>query len=87
MGTFHVVFQAVTNVIVIVGVVYVIAFIRRIERERQHAYRTPVAAIKGIAEAALAHGEAMDVDLHRQVKAISSLASDALAASERRGGG
>jgi hypothetical protein len=86
MDLFHVVFQAVTNVIVIVGVVYVIAFIRRIERERQHAFRSPVAAIKGIADAALAQGEEMDVELHAQIDAISSLATDALAASERRGG-
>jgi signal transduction histidine kinase len=86
MDLFHVVFQAVTNVIVIVGVVYVIAFIRRIERERQHAFRTPVAAIKGIADAALAQSEEMDVELHAQVEAISALATDALAASERRGG-
>jgi hypothetical protein len=71
---------------VILGVVYVIAFIRRIERERQHAFRSPVAAIKGIADAALAQPEEMDFELHAQVEAISALASDALAASERRGG-
>ena len=86
MEVFHVVFQAVTNVVVIGGIVYVIAFIRRIERERQHAYRSPVAAIKGIADAALAEHEEMDVELHSQVEAIRALASDALAASERRGG-
>jgi hypothetical protein len=84
MGLFHVVFQAVTNVVVIVGVVYVIAFIRRIERERQHDFRSPVAAIKGIADAALTQD--LEVELHAQVEAISELASDALAAAERRGG-
>ena len=86
MEVFHVVFQAVTNVVVIGGIVYVIAFIRRIERERQHAYRSPVAAIKGIADAALAEHEEMDAELHSQVEAIRALATDALAASERRGG-
>jgi hypothetical protein len=86
MDVFHVVFQGITNVVVIGGVLYVIAFIRRIERERQHAFRSPVAAIKGIADAALAQSQEMDVELHAQVKAISKLATDALAASERRGG-
>ena len=86
MDVFHVVFQGITNVVVIGGVLYVIAFIRRIERERQHAFRSPVAAIKGIADTALAQSQEMDVELHAQVEAISSLASDALAASERRGG-
>ena len=86
MDAFHVVFQTVTNVVLIVGVVYVIAFIRRVERERQHAFRSPVAAIKGIADATLAGRQEMDVELHAQVEAISTLATDALAASERRGG-
>ena len=86
MELFHIIFQAVTNVVVIGGVVYVIAFIRRIERERQHQFRSPVAAIKGLADAALAQRGDMDVELHAQVEAISALASDALAASERRGG-
>jgi signal transduction histidine kinase len=86
MDLFHVVFQAVTNVIVIGGVIYVIAFIRRIERERQHAFRSPVAAIKGIADATLAQRPELDVELQAQVEAISTLATDALEASERRGG-
>jgi hypothetical protein len=85
MGLFHVVFQAITNVIVIGGVGYAIRFIRRVERERHHAYRTPVAAIKGIADATLADGNGdLDAVLKKQVEAIRALADDALAASERR---
>jgi signal transduction histidine kinase len=85
MGVFHVAFQAITNVVVIGGVGYTILFIRRIERERQHAYRTPVAAIRGIADATLADGNGdLDTSLQKQVEAIRELADDALAASERR---
>ena len=84
MGTFHVVFQAVTNVIVIGGVAYAILFIRRVERERNHAYRTPVAAIKGIAEATLERGASLETPVQKQLEAMRALAADALAASERR---
>jgi signal transduction histidine kinase len=85
MDAFHVLFQAITNVIVLGGVAYAIVYVRRIERERQHAYRTPVAAIKGIADATLAdaNGE-LDAALQKQVEAIRALAEDALAASQRR---
>ena len=78
------VFQAVTNIVVIAGVIYVILFIRRIERDRNHAYRTPVAAIKGIAETALGREGSLDTALQKQVEAIQKLADDALAASDRR---
>jgi len=77
MGTFHVVFQTITNVALLVGLVYVIAFIRRVERERHHRYRSPVAAIKGLADVGVLDGDE-DGDAARRLRAISSLAQDAL---------
>jgi hypothetical protein len=78
MDTFHVVFQTVTNTVLLVGIVYVIAFIRRVERDRLHHVRTPVAAIKGLAEAA----QATPGDSAKHLRAISSLADDALSATD-----
>ena len=76
MGTFHVVFQTITNAVLLVGVVYVIRFVRRVERERQHRFRSPVAAIKGLADVGV---EEADGDAARRLRAISALAQDALA--------
>ena len=78
MGTFHIVFQTITNVVLLLGVVYVIAFVRRVERERQHRFRSPVAAIKGLADVAV---EEAGPDAARRLRAISSLADDALSAT------
>jgi signal transduction histidine kinase len=47
----------------------------------QHRYRTPVAAIVGLAESALQR-EDLDQDLLKQLRAIRLLAQEALAASE-----
>ena len=47
----------------------------------QHRYRTPVAAIVGLAESALQR-EDLDQDLLKQLQAIRLLAQEALAASE-----
>ncbi len=47
----------------------------------QHRYRSPVAAIVGLAEAALER-DGLDEDLLKQLRAIKLLAQEALAASE-----
>jgi hypothetical protein len=47
----------------------------------QHRYRSPVAAIVGLAESALQRDD-LDEDLLKQLQAIKLLAKDALAASE-----
>jgi predicted RND superfamily exporter protein len=83
VDAFHVIFQAVTNMILIVGIVYVIGFIRRVERERHHRFRSPVAAIKGLAEAAPVDEDTNEA-LMKQIRAIGALADDALAAVEER---
>jgi signal transduction histidine kinase len=51
----------------------------------QHGLRTPIAAIAGLAEAALQREDLND-DLTAQLRAIRELASDALAALEDRTG-
>jgi hypothetical protein len=76
MGTFHIVFQTITNIVLLVGVVYVISFVRRVERDRQHRFRSPVAAIKGLADVGV---DEADGDDARRLRAISALAQDALA--------
>ena len=45
----------------------------------QHGLRTPIAAIAGLADAALQRDD-LDRDLIKQLRAIRQLASDALAA-------
>jgi hypothetical protein len=82
MDTFHIVFQTITNAVLLVGVVYVINFVRRVERERQHRFRSPVAAIKGLADVGI---EEADGDAERRLRAISALAQDALAATGESG--
>jgi signal transduction histidine kinase len=47
----------------------------------EHRYRTPVAAIVGLAEAALQRKD-LDDDLLKQLQAIRLLAREALAASD-----
>lgn len=47
----------------------------------QHRYRSPVAAIVGLAESALQRDD-LDADLLKQLQAIRLLAKEALAASE-----
>jgi signal transduction histidine kinase len=47
----------------------------------QHRYRSPVAAIVGLAESALQRDD-LDQDLLKQLQAIRLLAKEALAASE-----
>jgi signal transduction histidine kinase len=47
----------------------------------QHRYRSPVAAIVGLAESALQRDD-LDEDLLKQLQAIRLLAKEALAASE-----
>jgi signal transduction histidine kinase len=47
----------------------------------QHRYRTPVAAIVGLAESALQRDD-LDEDLLKQLQAIRLLAQEALEASE-----
>jgi signal transduction histidine kinase len=47
----------------------------------QHRYRSPVAAIVGLAESALQR-EDLDEDLEKQLQAIRMLAKEAVAASE-----
>jgi signal transduction histidine kinase len=47
----------------------------------EHRYRTPVAAIVGLAEAALQRKD-LDDDLLKQLQAIRLLAQEALAASD-----
>jgi signal transduction histidine kinase len=47
----------------------------------QHRYRSPVAAIVGLAESALQRDD-LDEDLLKQLQAIKLLAKEALAASE-----
>jgi signal transduction histidine kinase len=49
----------------------------------QHRYRSPVAAIVGLAESALQRDD-LDDDLLKQLQAIKLLAKEALAASEDR---
>jgi signal transduction histidine kinase len=49
----------------------------------RHRYRSPIAAIVGLAEAALLRGD-LDEDLAKQLRAIRGLAQEALAADERR---
>jgi len=51
----------------------------------RHRYRSPLAAIVGLAEAALLRDD-VDEDLAKQLRAISGLAQEALAADERREG-
>jgi hypothetical protein len=77
MGTFHIVFQTVTNAVLLVGVVYVISFVRRVERDRQHRFRTPVAAIKGLADVGIAEADG-DLRSAQRLRTISALAQDAL---------
>jgi signal transduction histidine kinase len=50
----------------------------------EHRYRTPVAAIVGLAEAALQRKD-LDDDLLKQLQAIRLLAREALAASDDPG--
>jgi signal transduction histidine kinase len=47
----------------------------------QHMYRSPVAAIVGLAESALQRDD-LDEDLLKQLQAIRLLAKEALAASD-----
>jgi signal transduction histidine kinase len=47
----------------------------------QHRYRSPVAAIVGLAESALRRDD-LDEDLLKQLQAIRLLAKEALAASD-----
>jgi signal transduction histidine kinase len=47
----------------------------------QHRYRSPVAAIVGLAESALQRDD-LDEDLLKQLQAIRLLAKEALAASD-----
>lgn len=47
----------------------------------QHRYRSPVAAIVGLAESALQRND-LDEDLLKQLQAIRMLAEEALAASD-----
>jgi signal transduction histidine kinase len=47
----------------------------------QHRYRTPVAAIVGLVEAALQRDD-LDEDLVTELRAIRQLAQEALAASD-----
>ncbi|HYY04376.1 MAG TPA: hypothetical protein VE736_10870 [Gaiellaceae bacterium] len=49
----------------------------------RHRYRSPIAAIVGLAEAALQR-EDLDEDLVMQLRAIRGLAKEALAADESR---
>jgi signal transduction histidine kinase len=49
----------------------------------RHRYRSPLAAIVGLAEAALLRND-LPGDLATQLRAISGLAQEALAADERR---
>jgi signal transduction histidine kinase len=49
----------------------------------RHRYRSPIAAIVGLAEAALQR-EDLDEDLATQLRAIHGLAKEALAADESR---
>ena len=49
----------------------------------RHRYRSPLAAIVGLAEAALLRDD-LDEDLAKQLRAISGLAQEALVADERR---
>lgn len=47
----------------------------------RHRYRSPIAAIIGLAESAL-HRNDLDADVMKQLKAIRALAQDALEADE-----
>jgi signal transduction histidine kinase len=49
----------------------------------RHRYRSPIAAIVGLAEAALLRND-LDEDLAKQLRAIRGLAQEALVADERR---
>lgn len=49
----------------------------------QHGLRSPIAAIAGLADAALQRSD-LDDDLTTQLEAIKNLAQDALRALERR---
>lgn len=49
----------------------------------QHGLRTPIAAIAGLADAALQRGD-LDEDLVKQLRAIRQLADDALTALQHR---
>lgn len=49
----------------------------------QHGLRSPIAAIAGLADAALQRSD-LDDDLTTQLQAIKHLAEDALSALERR---
>jgi signal transduction histidine kinase len=49
----------------------------------RHRYRSPIAAIVGLAEAALLRDD-LDEDLAKQLRAIRGLAQEALDADERR---
>jgi len=48
----------------------------------RHRYRSPIAAIIGLAESALRR-EDLDADLVKQLRAIRALAQEALEANER----
>jgi len=60
----------------------VTGFIDEVEAH-QHGLRTPIAAIAGLADAALERDD-LDQDLIKQLRAIRQLATDALAALKDR---